>query len=295
MPQTLSKALYNRLIRSLELREVLENLHWMSGMDALFLDGLGNERVAYPRVAGLRMRRMIHRDPDSRTWFAGRRLAVLIGEEPKTGIGFREVTHPLTVEGEKVGYLVLSAARNAAEAGPELRENWSRLAGAGGKTSWKEWREAWLELPYMDTARILAWEGGLGRYGAELMQQVKLPGVEPRPGKLPPLILQGCQYIGEHFAESVRLQEVAKVCGVSAEHFSRVFHRSTGLRFREYLAETRIHHACVELRETDDRIGEIAYRCGFSTLSRFNHSFRELTGVTPRDWRKRIRFQQAQT
>ncbi|MDA3874027.1 MAG: hypothetical protein PF795_08705, partial [Kiritimatiellae bacterium] len=118
MPQTLSKALYNRLIRSRNLREVLENLHVMSGMDALFLDGLGNERVAFPRVAGMRLRRMIHRDPDSRTWFASRRLAVLVGEEPQTGIGFREVMHPLKVEGEKVGYLVLSAARNTKETGP---------------------------------------------------------------------------------------------------------------------------------------------------------------------------------
>lgn len=241
-------------------------------------------------MAGLRLRRIIHRDPDSRTWFAGRRLALLIGEEPKTGIGFREVMHPLTVEGEKVGYLVLSAARNTEDTGPGMRESWSHLAGAGGTTSWKEWREAWLELPYLDTRCVRAWEGCLARYGAELMQQVKILGVEPNPGKLPPLILQGCRYIGEHFGASLRLREVAKVCGVSAEHFSRVFHQSTGLRFREYLAETRIHHACVELTETDDRIGEIAYRCGFSTLSRFNHSFRELTGVTPRDWRKRVRF-----
>jgi AraC-like DNA-binding protein len=290
MPQTLSKALYNRLLRSPVLREELENLRLLSGMDALFLDSLGNERLAFPRETGLQFRRIIHRDPDIRALFASRRLAILVGEPPGVGVGFCEVTHALTVEGEKVGYLVLSGARNAREAGQEMREDWSNLAKAGGKVSWKEWNNAWRELPYMDARSRQAWQGCLRRYGGELLQQVNLPGVEPNPGKLPPLILKGCQYIGGRYRETLRLREVARVCGVSAEHFSRLFHKSTGLRFREYLAETRIHHACVALAETDDRISEIAYSCGFSTLSRFNRSFRELTGVTPRDWRKRARF-----
>ncbi|MEX2607082.1 MAG: AraC family transcriptional regulator [Kiritimatiellia bacterium] len=291
MPQTLSKALYNRLLRSPVLKEVLENLHLLSGMDALFLDGLGNERMAFPRSTVQGVRHIIQRDPELRALCVRRRLAVLAGEDSMVPLGFSELMHPLTVEGEKVGYLLLFAARTTGDVSEGMQKEWSNLAKSGGQTTWKEWREAWRELPYLNSRSVQAWKGCLSRYGGDLMQQVNIPGVEPHPGKLPPLILQGCHYIGQHYRESLRLREVAGECGVSAEHFSRLFHQSTGLRFREYLAETRIHHACADLTDTDDRISEIAFRCGFSTLSRFNRSFRELTGVTPRDWRKRIRFQ----
>ena len=45
---------------------------------------------------------------------------------------------------------------------------------------------------------------------------------------------------------------------------------------------------CLRISEkTDDSIGVIAAKCGFTTNSTFNRNFRHLLGVTPMEWRKR--------
>ena len=40
------------------------------------------------------------------------------------------------------------------------------------------------------------------------------------------------------------------------------------------------------LKKTDDTISNIAYKCGFSTLSTFNRNFKQATGESPMEWRK---------
>lgn len=54
----------------------------------------------------------------------------------------------------------------------------------------------------------------------------------------------------------------------------------------EYINTVRIQNACEMLRRTDDTVANIAYKCGFFTLSTFNRNFKHSTGVSPVEWRK---------
>ena len=48
----------------------------------------------------------------------------------------------------------------------------------------------------------------------------------------------------------------------------------------------RIRTACRELKRTNDTVGDIAVRCGFTTLSTFNRNFHRIMGISPQQWRK---------
>ena len=103
----------------------------------------------------------------------------------------------------------------------------------------------------------------------------------------PYAVRHACELARERHEEPLKLTEVAAACGVSPEYLSRLFHQTTGLRFREYLAEVRLTRACELLLESDARVADIAAQVGYSTLSRFNNGFLSFTGMTPTAYRKR--------
>lgn len=69
-------------------------------------------------------------------------------------------------------------------------------------------------------------------------------------------------------------------------HLRRVFHDCMQMSPVEYINWVRIRTACGELKRTNDTVGDIAVRCGFSTLSTFNRNFHRIMGISPQQWRK---------
>jgi AraC-like DNA-binding protein len=68
-------------------------------------------------------------------------------------------------------------------------------------------------------------------------------------------------------------------------HFGKVFRKSTGLKFTEYLARVRLEDARVRLFNPNLRISEIAYDVGFQSLTQFNRTFKRVFGESPSDFR----------
>lgn len=98
-------------------------------------------------------------------------------------------------------------------------------------------------------------------------------------------IHRACRYVFENLAGQVRLADAAKAAALSPEAFCRLFKRSAGKTFFDFVNDARIGHACVQLIETDSNIGEIALASGFNTLANFNRRFRERKQTTPREFR----------
>lgn len=89
------------------------------------------------------------------------------------------------------------------------------------------------------------------------------------------------------FSQPHELGQLAKRAGMSKAHFCRAFRDYTGKPPIQYLIERRLQHAMYLLLNGDKRILDIALTCGFNDLSHFNRKFRELTEMSPRDYRKR--------
>jgi len=82
------------------------------------------------------------------------------------------------------------------------------------------------------------------------------------------------------------LAEVAKAVGMNASYFSDVFRRTSGETFSGWLAARRIERAKSLLQSTGLRVGEIAFACGFRSISQFNRRFKQIVGKSPGEARK---------
>lgn len=93
------------------------------------------------------------------------------------------------------------------------------------------------------------------------------------------------QFLVERFRAEVTLGEVAELVNMTRTSFCRFFKSQTGFTFTEYLNRIRIDFARKLLRNTEMKIQEIAYECGFTSISYFNQTFKRITGTSPRLFR----------
>lgn len=93
-------------------------------------------------------------------------------------------------------------------------------------------------------------------------------------------------YIREHFAEPISLEEVSSVVGFSGSYFSTIFRKETGKNFLEYVMDVRIEEAKAFLRESSMTIENVARSVGINDCKRFSKTFRKLNGISPKEYRK---------
>lgn len=96
-------------------------------------------------------------------------------------------------------------------------------------------------------------------------------------------------FVFSTFQEPLCFSDVLAKAHMSKATFERHFKRHTGMTFTQFVAEVRLNYACRQLAETDTPVGEIALASGFGNLSHFNHLFRLMRGVAPRDFRSGLR------
>jgi AraC-like DNA-binding protein len=96
-------------------------------------------------------------------------------------------------------------------------------------------------------------------------------------------------YIDDRLHEDLSLPELAEQALVSPAHFSRVFKKLTGFQVTEYLLAKRILQAKKLLTQDGSSVSLIAEQCGFQSLSHFHRMFRRHIGLTPGQYRSRMR------
>lgn len=89
------------------------------------------------------------------------------------------------------------------------------------------------------------------------------------------------------FHRPILLHEVAEVANMTVNSFCRYFKTRTRKSYLDFLTEYRIGHSCKLLQQEECSVSEICYRVGFGNLSNFNRKFRELSGCTPKEYRKK--------
>lgn len=102
-----------------------------------------------------------------------------------------------------------------------------------------------------------------------------------------PMIAKAKAFIAEHFDEPLNLGLVARAVNTSSFYFCKVFRRSTGLKFVDYVGRVRVERVKKLLLNPHSNISEAAYSAGFTSLSQFNRIFKRVVGEEPRVWREK--------
>lgn len=93
---------------------------------------------------------------------------------------------------------------------------------------------------------------------------------------------QAVDYIQDHLAQEISLNELASELGISRYYFCRLFKQSTGLSPHQYVIQQRVERAKQLLQRGGMSIADIAQACGFTHQSHLTRHFKRLTGVTPK-------------
>ena len=93
-------------------------------------------------------------------------------------------------------------------------------------------------------------------------------------------------YIERHLSDTLTLDHLAQVAGVSISTLQRSFQQVLSVSPIEYINRLRFERAADMLRHTDMTIADAAFRAGFSDSNYFSRQFRARYGCTPRNYRK---------
>ena len=96
-------------------------------------------------------------------------------------------------------------------------------------------------------------------------------------------------FIHAHFDEPISVPRLAREAHISEREVYRTFRQALNTTPTLYLLRHRLNHAARMLDESDASITEISLASGFSSPSYFCKAFRELTGASPRDFRRASR------
>ncbi len=161
----------------------------------------------------------------------------------------------------------------------------TRFAIEGGMEAEEAYNASDLYIHRMDLLRdveeVIALRTDMMRFFTERMASIKKEGVFSRP------VVHAQDWIRAHLSERIRVSELADVVGLNESYLSTLFKRETGLSITDYVTEERVSKAKNMLRYSEMTSAAIAAGLGFSTQSYFTRVFKERTGMTPSEFRRR--------
>lgn len=94
-------------------------------------------------------------------------------------------------------------------------------------------------------------------------------------------------YIEEHLAEEIAIDELARLASLSQFYYQRLFTRLVKKPVNEYIKLRRLAKASEALRNKGPRILDVALDTGFSSHETFTRAFKDAFGMTPEEYRAR--------
>ena len=99
------------------------------------------------------------------------------------------------------------------------------------------------------------------------------------------------KYIEETLTGRIDMRKIALLSGYSYPLFSRMFSIMVDYPLSEYIRFRKLSCAAIDLRETDEKIIEIAFKYGYESQDSFSLAFKKFHGHTPKEVRKGSAFQ----
>jgi len=106
------------------------------------------------------------------------------------------------------------------------------------------------------------------------------------PSDIPPSLARVLDGFENNLSEPVSPSSLARQADVPPARFARLIRRFFDLTPSQFITQTRLSAATRFLRESQESVADIAFRCGFYDHSAFSRAFQRALGVTPSDYRR---------
>jgi AraC-like DNA-binding protein len=134
-------------------------------------------------------------------------------------------------------------------------------------------------------------EGLMDQLMRQLLWEETITPSEDAPVSITPeqrsMINEITRAIHEDPGNTPTVLEMAAQAGYSQDHFSRIFRAATEKTPRDYIIDARIDRARQMLLNTDTKIEQIAEALNFNNIYFFSRQFKQRTGQTPTQYRRK--------
>ncbi len=283
---------FRQLLQSPEFGEFALLLKRLTGLSmALNTPDTSTVQTGIPADTGNPLCRMIRGTADGarRCVACDQRQQARAGAEGKARLyvchaGFYDMAIPVLVQGEHVatissGQVLPEPPSDAAFVRFRRRLHWLGVPE-------RRLRQAYDKAPWMPRKRLRPVMRLLELFAQQMCTSAwRIRALEAGRERLP--VRKGKALVDERFCDpELQLSEAAASAGVSAAHFSHVFHKETGITFTRYVQSRRIAEAKRLLAEGGRSITDVCFACGFNSLTHFNRVFRRGEGCSPSQWRQ---------
>ena len=200
--------------------------------------------------------------------------------------GLTETAVPVRLGEETIGFLRIGQVLRRSAIQTDKTRAASKLKECG-VTFAGGIRKAWEATPIIPKDKYSAIVRLLSFFGEQLSALINQIVLE-KQNEEPLLVHKAREYILQHKMEPLSLAAVAQASGASVFHFCKVFKKSTGLKFTDYVARVRLEDAKTQLLNPSRRISEVAYDVGFQSLTQFNRMFKRIFGQSPTEFRANL-------
>jgi AraC-like DNA-binding protein len=218
------------------------------------------------------------------------RLSETATESPQTVTcpsGLTETAVPVRLGEKLVGYLQTGQAFRRKPSPTQFARLAKKLKDLAPDVSTRELEQAYFRTRVLSPTEheaIVRMLSVFAQHLAVVSNQLLVRQEHPEP----PMVTKAKAYIEEHQAEDLSLSQVARAVNASIFYFCKVFKRSTGINFTEYVSRVRIEKAKNLALNPNLRISEIAFAVGFQSLTHFNRVFKKITGMSPTAYRAQL-------
>lgn len=166
----------------------------------------------------------------------------------------------------------------------ELLNPLGKITHLVSRTRHEVFRRIIKEFRVLDSASPLALEGLL----LELLADISRHLAPTHECRIPRWLEQARELVDSQFAEELSLVQIAKAVDRHPMHLAREFRRHYRSSPGEYLRQRRVEFASEALARSDEPLVEIGLAAGFSHQSHFSRVFKQVTGLTPSEYRRRF-------
>lgn len=92
---------------------------------------------------------------------------------------------------------------------------------------------------------------------------------------------ESMKYIEEHLTDEIDYEQLGRIACCSAWHFQKMFTYMAGVTLAEYIRRRKMSLAAVDLKNSSERIIDIAERYGYHSPTAFNRAFQAFHGIAP--------------
>src|SRR5438128_1185131 len=227
------------------------------------------------RAACLRAQTDASREPDSTTrtvtWFAGlseSAVPVYVGDHI---LGFLETGEVMLKNPTKKHFASITR----------------QLRAWGYKTDWKRLERTYFRTCVLSPDRYRAMLRLLSIF-AQHLSILSNQLVVRREEHEPTNMVRARQFIEDHQAEPLSLGRIAHVANTSRHYFCKMFKKATGINFIDHLSRVRVEKSKTLLLNPNSRISEVAFACGFQSMTNFNRAFKRIVRRSPTQFRESL-------